>query len=190
MFGPPLAGKLVSLVPPTLEAILLFPTWIADPQVRRYLLVQEIYSEGQQREYYEHAARNSDAYMWSIITQEGDGARVIGSVALQQIDWRNRRCISGTIIGESAYWGRGIATEVMALRTRYAFAELGLEKVMTEIFLDNTASWHAAMRSGYQQIGVRRHHIFRDGRWHDMWVGEVLRDDWLAAQAHDDTLNQ
>jgi hypothetical protein len=25
--------------------------------------------------------------------------------------------------------------------------------------------------------------MFRDGRWHDIWTAEVLREDWERAQA-------
>ena len=41
----------------------------------------------------------------------------------------------------------------------------------------------ALMKAGYAQTGVQREEAFRDGRYHDIWCGEVLRDDWEKAQA-------
>ncbi|MCX6369515.1 MAG: hypothetical protein NTX57_22825 [Armatimonadetes bacterium] len=34
----------------------------------------------------------------------------------------------------------------------------------------------------YQTVGIARHDLWRFGQWHDAWLGEVLRDDWLARQ--------
>jgi RimJ/RimL family protein N-acetyltransferase len=33
---------------------------------------------------------------------------------------------------------------------------------------------------------LEREHLYRDGQWHDQWLGEVLRDEWEATrlQAH------
>jgi len=67
-------------------------------------------------------------------------------------------------------------------RTRYAFRELNLAKLMTEVFVENEASRRALERSGYRTIGTSRDHFFTGGRWHDIWLGEVLREDWERAQ--------
>src|SRR5260221_137943 len=77
------------------------------------------------------------------------------------------------------------ATEAMRLRTRYAFLELNLTKLMTEVFMDNPASRRALEKNRYKTVGVHRHHFFTGGTWHDVWIGEVLRDEWskLAEQA-------
>ena len=52
----------------------------------------------------------------------------------------------------------------MALRTRYAFEELGLEKVMTTVVEGNTASRRALEKVGYQTVGIYRHQEFRHNR--------------------------
>jgi len=70
----------------------------------------------------------------------------------------------------------------MRLRTRHAFRELNLDKLMTEVFMDNPASRKALEKNGYRMVGVHRHHFFAGGNWHDVWVGEVLREDWEKAQ--------
>ena len=42
----------------------------------------------------------------------------------------------------------------------------------------------ALLAAGYREIGIRRQEHFRDGAWHDVWLGELLREDWerLAAR--------
>jgi ribosomal-protein-alanine N-acetyltransferase len=84
------------------------------------------------------------------------------------------------MIGEKGWWGRGIATEAMHLRTRYAFEELGLEKLITNVDEGNLASRRALERVGYRTVGVYRRHRFHGGLWADVWIGELLRADWIA----------
>ena len=79
-------------------------------------------------------------------------------------------------------WRKGYGSEAAVLRTRYAFEMLGLEKLKTEVFAENIASRRVLEKAGYQTVGLQRREVFRHGRWHDLWLGEVLRDDWLATQ--------
>ena len=69
----------------------------------------------------------------------------------------------------------------MRLRTRYASASQSAQ-AMTEVFVGNEASRRALEKNGYRSVGVSRDHFFTLGRWHDVWRGEVLREDWERAQ--------
>jgi RimJ/RimL family protein N-acetyltransferase len=53
---------------------------------------------------------------------------------------------------------------------------------MTEVFVGNQASRRALEKNGYRTIGTSRDHFFTRGAWHDIWLGEVLREDWERAQ--------
>ncbi len=105
---------------------------------------------------------------------------MIGNTGLDKISWRNRHAESGTMIGEKDEWGKGYATEAMQLRTRYAVRELGLEKIVTFVTDGNDASRRALERVGYRQCGLYRRHFFVDGRWHDAWLAEILREEWVG----------
>jgi hypothetical protein len=37
-------------------------------------------------------------------------------------------------------------------------------------------------RAGYRQCGLYRRHFLVDGQWHDMWIGEIFKDDWEAQE--------
>jgi RimJ/RimL family protein N-acetyltransferase len=50
------------------------------------------------------------------------------------------------------------------------------------VFVANVASRRALEKNGYRTIGVSRDHFFTLGSWHDVWHGEVLREDWERAQ--------
>ncbi len=89
---------------------------------------------------------------------------------------------TGIIIGERDEWGKGYAGEAMRLRTRYAFRELGLEKLITTVMAPNEASRRALERAGYRQCGTYRRHFLVDGQWHDVWIGEIFETDWEAQE--------
>jgi RimJ/RimL family protein N-acetyltransferase len=71
----------------------------------------------------------------------------------------------------------------MALRTAFCFRELNLHKIRTRAFMENEGSKRALQKAGYRESGIQREEMFRDGRFRDIWMGEVLREDWERAQA-------
>lgn len=178
MLGPILEGTLITLAPVEREHLPDVVRWSRDRQGMRYLGRSQPLTMTDEERWYEKVTAAADAVVWSIL-REG---RHIGTTALEGIDWRHRRATSGIWIGDTAEHGKGFGKEAMALRTAYAFEELGLEKVMTEVLAENVASMRALQHAGYRQCGLHRRHIFRDGGWHDQWLGEVLREDWLAAR--------
>lgn len=175
MLGPIIRGERVILGPLLPEYAPNYCRWFADTMVTHYLFWRNPPTEAGERAWIEDVARDPNAVVWALTTPDGQH---IGSTGLHGIDWRHRHADSGIIIGEPAFWGRGIATEAMRLRTAYAFRELGLEKVSTHVFDDNVGSRTALMKAGYREIGWARRHVFFDGRWHDTWLGEILREDW------------
>ena len=180
MLGPVLEGEQVRLEPPRPEYFQAYQRWFADMEVTRYLLYRFPFTMRAEEEWLEQIGKDEHQVMWAIVLRHN--GKVIGNTAIERIDWRNRRGESGTVIGEKDEWGKGYAGEAMKLRTRYAFRELGLESVTTMVVLPNDASRRGLEAAGYRQCGLRRRFYFIDGRWHDAWLGEILREEWEAAQ--------
>ncbi len=176
MFGPILEGSRVRLIPATEEMLPSFIAWFADAEVTRYLGRDNPPSLKEEQEWFERASRSEKDVFWAIMV----GEKLIGTIGIHVINFRNRNAVTGIMIGEKDEWGKGFAPEAQTLRTRYAFEELGLEKLMTEAFAENRRSIRSLEKVGYRQIGMRRRHIFRGGRWHDMWLAELLREEWTG----------
>lgn len=179
MWGPVIAGTSVTLAPIEPEHLANVVQWSRDPTGMRYLGMTRPLTMADEEVWFQRMSASDTDVIWAIL-REG---RIIGNTGLHAIDWRNRNAVSGIWIGDTTQHGKGYGRETMQLRTAYAFTELGLEKVMTMIFAENEASRRAAECAGYRQCGLRRRHAFRGGRWLDQWLGEVLRDEWLARQA-------
>ena len=179
MFGPVLKGEKVTLRPAVESDAEHFVRWFADTEVTRYLVRRMAVALYQEQEFLKKIGESNDDVFW-MIDAEG---KPIGASGIHRIDWLDANATTGTMIGEKDCWHKGYATEAVRLRTRYAFNELNLHKLMTEVDTENMASRRALERSGYRGIGVRREQTFRDGRWHDRWLAEVLRADWERAPA-------
>lgn len=80
------------------------------------------------------------------------------------------------------HWGKGYATEAVALRSRYASEVLGLEKIKTDTAVDHLAIRRVLEKSDYRTVGIARRERLRDGQWQDAWYGELLREDWERLQ--------
>jgi RimJ/RimL family protein N-acetyltransferase len=174
VLGPILRGHLVTLVPTPKEMIELWPRWTADRTVTLYLLSPFVPSRRSEDEWYTHVCEDRNTVHWAIEVEE----KIVGSASINDINWQSGHGTTGIAIGEKSYWHRGVATEAMALRTRFAFEELNLHKLKTEVFMENEASRRALVKAGYRQVGLRRQERYADGRWHDLWLGELLREDW------------
>jgi len=180
MFGPVIEGERVRLEPPRPEHSAVYLGWLADMEVTRYLRERHPPTLRQDQESLEKAAEDPHRVVWAIVLK--DGGKLIGGTLLEKIDWRNRDAESGIMIGDKSEWRRGYASEVMRLRTEYAFMELGLRKVWTGVYLPNHGSRRALEKAGYRQCGLMRRHVFTNGQWHDVWLAEIHREDWERAR--------
>jgi ribosomal-protein-alanine N-acetyltransferase len=178
MLGPTLTGRLVSLTPIQPDYLPNYCRWFADPEVSAYILGFSSPTLKQEEEWLERMAQSEKSVVWAILAE----GRHVGGTGLHEIHWQSRHAQSGILIGEKDCWGKGYATEAMMLRTSYAFEQLGLEKLVTHVFMENVASRRALERVGYREVGVHRRHFYRHGHWHDLWVAELLREDWEGAR--------
>lgn len=179
MFGPYLRGDRVTLRPADDADPPRFVPWFADMEVTKYLGRPSAVALYQEIDFFKRVGESKTDVFWMI---EFDGEPV-GATGIHAIDWRNAHGTTGIVIGARDKWRQGIASEAMRLRTRYAFRELNLRKLMTEVFVENAASKRALEKAGYRTVGIHRAHFFTRGRHHDVWLGEVLREDWERTQA-------
>ncbi len=174
MFGPVLKGQKVTLRPPGDGDAARFIAWFADLEVTRYLGTAFPLSLQGEEEALKRIGEAKDTVWW-VIEAEG---RSIGATGIHRIDWINANAITGTVIGDKSCWRKGYGSEAMALRTEYAFRQLNLHKLKSQTFMENEPSKRALQKAGYREVGAYREDFWRDGRWHDHWLCEVLRSDW------------
>ncbi len=76
--------------------------------------------------------------------------------------------------------GKGYAREAVGLLVGYLFAGYPCERIAALTDLENTPSRKLLEGLGFQREGVLRRAMFRDGRWRDVAVYAILREEWPA----------
>jgi RimJ/RimL family protein N-acetyltransferase len=114
---------------------------------------------------------------------------LIGTANLVDIDWKNRTAEHGMMIGFEHLRGQGYGLEVITSVMRYAFDELGLERLSTTIIEYNHASLALYTRKAPWLIeGTQRQWYFRKGqRWNRHLLGVTVQDfrQWMLSGGSD-----
>ncbi len=104
----------------------------------------------------------------------------IGISTLTNIDLKYRSAFHGILIGSKKAQGKGYGTDTVMATMRYAFEELGLERLDTEIIEYNEASKKLYIsKCRWTVEGQRRHSVFRNNTWYDSLTVGILRSDYL-----------
>jgi RimJ/RimL family protein N-acetyltransferase len=131
-----------------------------------------------EQSFFEELSRDDDAVAFVVTDDETR----VGVVELQPIDWEKG-------VAEVAIWidaarqGQGYATEALQITVDYAFDQLRLHKVRTEVFDFNEASRLLMDRVGFKREGVLRDEDFVDGRYVDVHRYGLLDDERRDVEA-------
>lgn len=117
---------------------------------------------------------------WAIINRE---RRVIGSVRLWRISERNRSAMLTIFIGPREHWGRGYGTDALRLALHQAFGAMNLRRVELHVFDFNQRAIASYEKVGFHREGARRQALSRHGRYQDILIMGILKDEFLAAEA-------
>jgi len=168
------------------EDIPTFLRWFNDPEVRRHLLMHEPMSYAKEERWFEEHLSQRNEFMFAIEVKEGEAWVHIGNLGLHRIDWKNRVATFGIVIGEKAYWDRGYGTEAVRTALRYAFFELGLNRVELETFSFNRRAIRCYEKVGFRHEGTRRQALYRDGRYHDILIMGILKEEFSTRETVED----
>ena len=118
-----------------------------------------------EQEWYDGMIRDQTTRVWGIWVVEGSTRMLIGNSTLMHIslDKHIRQAVSGSLIFDSSYWGKGIASACHRARTWYAFEHLGLHRIKSAVLQPNEGSRKAIERSGYVFVYTERNELFVNG---------------------------
>ena len=150
---------------------------VQDPEIERWLTIPWPYGEEQAHQWLRTASAGLAAgtELATLIVDAEDG-RLLGSAGIHGLDPESGRCAAG-------YWlaagerGRGIATRALRLLCRYAFEELGAQRIEVWVDPDNAASLAVAERIGFQREGLLRSFTPVAGGRRDMLMYSLLPND-------------
>lgn len=176
-----LQGTKLYLRPPEKQDIPYIVRWLNDPEVGEYILGRMYPITEQEREaWLERLATKKTDICLVIVERKSN--RPIGFTGIYEINWRDRRAETGTVIGERSFWDKNFGTEAKMLALKYAFSTLNLRKLTSKVIAGNTRVIRVNRKCGYYIEGTLRKHIFKDGEYVDVLEMAVFRGKWLRSK--------
>lgn len=84
----------------------------------------------------------------------------IGNCTLQNINWINQSCEFSIIIGESDYWGLGIATKALCVMLYHGFNNLNMNRIWS-----GTTELNKGMLKVFEKLNFYHESIFREAKY-------------------------
>lgn len=113
---------------------------------------------------------------WGIVLKET--GKLIGSLGFPQYDKKNNRAELGYVLGRS-YWGKGIMPEAVGRILKFAFEEMGFNRIECLHYLPNEKSGRVMQKVGMTFEGIAKEKIFCKGRYWDVKQYAILKKDWV-----------
>jgi len=153
----------------------LLQKWANDPDIQLQLGGWHFpIGQKDQEAWYAALSCNSAHQRFAI---EAKGLGLIGTANLVSIDWKNRNAFHGMLIGEKEHRGKGYGVDVVTAIMRYAFEELGLARLDTDIIEYNASSLKLDLeKCGWLREGSRPNWYFRQGRYWDKIIVGITRE--------------
>lgn len=138
--------------------------WFSDEQVTRYSDNQyKIFKLEDQLRYVERCAADPDIDLYGIFCGECH----IGNISVSGLTSTHRRAELAYVIGNKRYWGRGAASFAISQVVIMATQVYGLRKLFAGVASANHASRAVLERNAFSIEGVRREHLFYNGKFYD-----------------------
>ena len=169
--------------------------WRNRPELRRYFREYRELNSTQQRAWFDSKVNGDASTRMFAIVEAGAGRllgeqperrllgehqerRLLGACGLCYIDWVNRTADFSLYIGaDDLYIDDRLAPDSAATLIRYAFEELGLNRLWSEIYAFDAPKTAFFKRLGFQLDGRHRQTHWAEGAWHDSLYFSLLASD-------------
>ena len=155
-----------------------YSTWMNDADTRRYFSIYPT-SDTRGKERLEQLYKDGKHIIFGVALKSDN--QLIGLVGLKDINTLNQSAEFYNIV-DRRFWGKGYGTECTKLMFQYGFMELNLNRIQTQDMADNIGGQRADEKAGMKYEGTLREVIFRFGKYHDVRVYSILRDEYLELQ--------
>lgn len=136
-----------------------------------------------------HSVESADEWYEKAKTEQGKSfvrlgifkdETLLGSIGLQEIDWKNRSCSIGSSISKLADRSKGYGQEAVDLLLEYAFNNLGLERITANTLEHNYGAIKSLEKTGLIKEGVERKAVYFAGKKYDRYHYGLLREEYMT----------
>jgi len=156
--------------------------WVNDEDVAENLVFTMPISRFEEEQWYDAMMEKPPSeHVFVIEVKDQDNPqnyRAIGTCQFLDIHWHHRTAELGIMIGEKSFWDQGYGTETMRLLLDHGFASLNLHRIWLQVYAKNKRGIRAYEKAGFIHEGTFRQADYQHGRYHDIHIMSVLKDEW------------
>lgn len=141
--------------------------WLSDPLINKHLEVRFAPPQATRdlASFIVEANASVHTLMLGIFLRQNE--LHIGNIKLGPIDWNHQVGDIGFLIGDKDYWGKGYASNAIAMLVDYAFINMGIAKVTAGCYEENEGSRCALLKAGFLEEGRRYSQYLFEGKRQD-----------------------
>lgn len=155
------------------EDLELVLKWRTSPHVTEFMYTDIENNMEKQYEWFKKINQSSTEKHW-IIAYKGEK---IGLISLTNIDYKNKKSSSGFYIGELNY--AILSSRILPYFLNYIFLQLQFNKIYIEVMSHNKNMLKMDLHYGFRHVGTMKQHIFKNDKFYDVEILELLRSTWL-----------
>lgn len=161
--------RFVKLKEEHLEQVL---KWRTSEHVTRYMFTDVEYNLEKQMKWFMRITNDPTCFYWSIYSKE----QPIGLVSINDLDLASHRATWAYYIGDLKFSMAGAM--IGPYLYSYAFEKFKLHKLIGEVMAENTNVRKIHQMHGSREVGFYKDHVFKNGMYHDVYIYEMLADEW------------
>jgi RimJ/RimL family protein N-acetyltransferase len=157
--------------------------WRNNPDFRKYFReYRELNMKHQEKWFNEKVVNDNTTMMFSI--RRNSDNELLGCCGLVYINWVHRHADLSLYIGwkEAYIDSEGYADDACRTLFCYAFEELGLNKIWTEIYEFDHLKKEFYDRLGLSQDGFLRQNYFYEGKWWNSRILSYLSSEYFTSK--------
>jgi RimJ/RimL family protein N-acetyltransferase len=153
-----------------------------DPQIANMLGgFSTGYSAHDLEDWLDFHRRCTDEVLWAIAERTSN--RCVGHVGLYKIDHRIRSAEFAILIGDRSLWGQGLGRTCTTKVVDYGFRDLNLNRIQLTVLASNERATRLYRSFGFREEGRMRQAQFKEGKYVDLLIMALLREDYIIAPA-------
>lgn len=158
----------------------LLMDWRMRPDITKYLNSNPSLTMEDQKNWFakikmeENKGKDRNSFYWVLEVDD----EPVGLVSLVSYDRQNKKIHTGGYIAVLEKRSLRLAIDMQWNLYRYAFDVLGVNKVCEEVFVENVGVNKIMDLCGSRTEGVLRQEVFKDGKYYDVAVRSILKNEW------------
>lgn len=144
-----------------------YPSWLNDQEVCQYNSHGDILYTKEMALYYIQSVHNNPTCKVFAICDKLTNKH-IGNISLQAISTKNQSAEFAILLGNKAFWGKGLSKEAGKLLIAYGFNDLNLHRIYCGTSEANTPMQRLALSLGMELEGRRKEALFKNNRFYDI----------------------